>query len=222
MENKLQWDIIIFRFLTKDVNQMKVVIIGGTGTIGTAVAHELEKENEVLVVGHNSGEFQCDIASSDSITKLYKKLGFFDALVCTAGKIQFAEFSKMSEKDFYVGLNNKLMGQVNLVRIGCEYIADKGSFTLTSGILSCDPIKAGSSASMVNAAINGFVIGAAIELPRGIRINVVSPTIIEESWDKYGTFFKGYESVSASKAAMAYSKSVHGLQTGKIYKVGYL
>jgi len=200
---------------------MRVVAIGGTGTIGKAVVNELDERHDVVVVGNQRGDFQCEITSSESIQNLFSEVGPFDALVITTGKIHFADFSEMSEEEYYVGIKSKLMGQVNLVRIGSKFINDNGSFTLTSGILSVDPIRMGSSAAMVNAAIDGFVKGAAIELPRGIRINVVSPTVLKESIDKYEDFFRGYEPVHASRVALAYSKSVEGLQTGQRYTVGY-
>jgi NAD(P)-dependent dehydrogenase (short-subunit alcohol dehydrogenase family) len=116
-----------------------------------------------------------------------------------------------------VGLNSKLMGQVNCVLIGLDYMNDLGSFTLTSGILNHDPIAAGASAAMVNGAIDGFVTSAAIEMPRGIRINAVSPTVVTEALNQYGPYFRGFEPVPVQRVAHAFSKSVEGLQTGRIY-----
>jgi NAD(P)-dependent dehydrogenase (short-subunit alcohol dehydrogenase family) len=200
---------------------MKIVIVGGTGTIGKAVARELGKRHTIIVAGHSQGDFQVDIKDAQSIEKMFKAIGTFDALISTTGKVHFADFTSMKHDDYMVGLQDKLMGQVNLVLIGLNYIADHGSFTLTSGILSCEPIRYGSSASMVNGAINSFVTAAAIEMPRGIRVNAVSPTILAESMDAYGEYFHGYQPVSANIVALAYSKSVEGLQTGKVYRVGY-
>ena len=125
----------------------------------------------------------------------------------------------MQEADYAIGLHDKLMGQVNLVLIGREYVSEGGSFTLTTGVLDRDPIRQGTSASMVNGAINAFVRAAAIEMPRGQRINVVSPGVIEEAMDAYGSFFRGFEPVPAARAALAYAKSVEGAQTGQVYLV---
>lgn len=200
--------------------RMKIIVIGSSGTIGTAVEKELSARHELVLVSHRSGKVTCDMASEDSIRQMYKKAGKFDAVVVCAGDVHFEEFSKMTAAMYQIGLNHKLMGQVNLVRIGCEFIQDKGSFTLISGILNRDPILTGSSASMVNGALEGFVKGVAIELPRQIRINVVSPTVIEESMSIYGSYFRGFVPVPAAKVALAYSKSVEGLQTGQVYEVG--
>lgn len=200
---------------------MKIIIVGGTGLIGSAVAKELGPRHEIITVGHTKGDMNVDILDNKSIENLYQKIGKFDALVSTLGKVVFAEFDELDEQKFFVGLKDKLMGQVNLVTMGCRYINDNGSFTLTSGILSQNPIRSGVAASMVNGAINSFVIAAAIEMPRKIRINVVSPTVIAEAMDNYGPYFRGYMPVPASQAALAYSKSVEGLQTGQIYRVGY-
>jgi NAD(P)-dependent dehydrogenase (short-subunit alcohol dehydrogenase family) len=111
------------------------------------------------------------------------------------------------------------MGQVNLVLIGREFIADGGSFTLTTGVLDSDPIRMGTSASMVNGAVNAFVVAAAIEMPRGLRINAVSPGVITEAMPDYAPFFRGFEPVPAARAALAYAKSVEGAQTGQVYRV---
>jgi hypothetical protein len=128
-------------------------------------------------------------------------------------------WAELTPDKFNVGLQDKFMGQVNAVLAGQEFMNDGGSFTLTSGILSEDPIRFGATASPVNGALESFVRAAAIELSRGLRINVVSPTLLAESLDSYGPYFRGYQPVAASVAALAYSKSVEGSQTGQIYKV---
>jgi len=199
---------------------MNVIIVGATGTIGRAVAKEIGKRHRIISVASKHGDYQVDITDVKSIENMYKEVGKFDALIATAGKMHLAEFSAMNAQMYHVGLMDKLMGQVNLVLIGCKYINDQGSFTLTSGKLSFDPVRGGSSGSMVNAAVDGFVIGAAIEMPRGIRINAVSPTILAESAHQYGHFFPGFEPVESSRVALAYSKSVEGSQNGQIYHVG--
>lgn len=199
---------------------MKIIVVGATGTIGKAVVNELSLRHEVIKVGKNSGDFQCDCTSEKQIHELFKAIGEYDALVSTIGNVHFDVFEKMTNNLYQIGLQDKLMSQVNLVLIGREYIKDKGSFTLTSGILARDPICAGSSASMVNGAIDSFVHAVSIEMPRGLRINAVSPTVILEAMPKYASYFRGFEPVPVNRAALAYSKSVEGLQTGQVYLVG--
>ncbi len=198
---------------------MKIVIVGATGTLGQAVSAELGQRHELVRVGHTHGELQCDITDTASIRALFERIGPFDALVSTTGSLHFAALAEMHDTEYRVGLDSKLMGQVNLVLIGRDFIGDGGSFTLTSGVLNEDPIRFGSSASMVNAAVEGFVRGAAIELPRGLRINAVSPTVVEESMPRLAAYFRGYQPVSAARAALAYAKSVEGAQTGQVYRV---
>lgn len=198
---------------------MKIIIVGGTGTLGKAIANELAQRHTVIAVGHTNGEFHVDISDADSIETLYQNIGPFDALVAATGKVYFGALNEFTADQYQIGLNSKLMGQVKLVLIGLKYINKCGSFTLTSGILSHEPIVLGSSASMVNGAIDSFVQSAAIEMPHHLRINAVSPTVLSESMDRYAPYFRGFEPVSASRAALAYSKSVEGAQTGKIYRV---
>jgi len=199
---------------------MKIVVIGGSGTIGSAVVEELGSRHEVISVGHSSGDVRVDITDLESIEQMYKSVKNIDAVVLATGKVKFGDFMEMGAQEYAVGLENKLMGQVNVVLVGRNYLNDHGSFTLTSGILNRDPIRCGSSAAMVNGALEGFVKSSALEMPRGIRINCVSPTVIEEAMKDYAPFFRGFETVSAARAALAYSKSVEGLQTGEVYWVG--
>lgn len=198
---------------------MKVVIIGATGTIGLAVKAELGQRHEIVSVGRSRGDLQADITDIASLEALFARIGRFDALVATTGSVHFGALDEMTPELYRLGLADKLMGQVNLVLAGREYLNDGGSITLTSGVLSDDPIRYGSSASMVNGAIDAFVRAAAIELPRGLRINSVSPGVIAESMPSYGPYFRGFVPVPAAKAALAYSKSVEGAQTGQVYRV---
>jgi NAD(P)-dependent dehydrogenase (short-subunit alcohol dehydrogenase family) len=197
---------------------MNIILIGASGTLGQSIDRELQDRHKIIRVGHSSGEFQVDITNPSSIRRLYEQVGSFDALISATGKLHFGALAEMHAEHYNIGLQDKLMGQVNLVLIGREFANDGASFTLTSGVLSDDPIRYGSSASMVNAAIDGFVRGAAIELPRGLRINSVSPTVVEESLSSYGPYFRGFKPVPAAIAALAYAKSVEGAQTGQVYK----
>lgn len=197
---------------------MKIVIVGATGTIGKHVVKALEKDNEIIKVGSKSGDYQVDITSAESIKQLFQKIGKFDALVSTAGDGHFGPLNEMTETEFRVGLNNKLMGQVNLVLIGQHYINPKGSFTITSGSLSHDPIKLGAAVSTVNGALNSFVIGASVELDNGVRINAVSPGVVEDS-PAYFPYFPGNVPATMHLVAQAYVKSVLGAQTGQVYEV---
>lgn len=197
---------------------MKIIIIGATGTIGKHVTTALAREHEIIKAGSKSGDLQLDISSIESIESFYKAAGKFDALVCVSGDGHFGPLSSMKDTDFRIGINSKLMGQVNLVLIGQHYINPKGSFTLTSGSLAEDPIILGANLSTMNGAINGFVQGAAIELENGVRINAVAPGVVEES-PAYFPYFPGHIPVAMERVTQAYVKSALGGQTGQIYKV---
>jgi len=198
---------------------MRVLIVGASGTIGRAVVAELGERHEIISAGRSSGDVRMDMTNSESIRSAFEKAGTIDALVSTTGKAKFAPFAKMEAADYEIGLKDKLWGQVNLVLIGRRYLSEGGSFTLTSGVLDSDPIREGTSASMVNGAINAFVMAAAVEMPRGMRINAVSPGAIAEAMKDYGPFFRGFEPVPAARAALAFAKSVEGAQTGRGYRV---
>jgi len=194
------------------------LLVGATGTLGRAVHKELAPRHQVIAATRN-GKTKVDITDNGSIRRLFDSVGKVDAIACAAGHVHFGPLAQMTEELFAVGLRDKLMGQVNLTMIGREWLNDGGSITLISGILAEQPIRAGASASMVNGALEAFVRAAAIELPRGLRINVVSPNVFAESMPGYAPFFRGFEAIPVARAALAYSRSIEGAQTGQIYRV---
>lgn len=197
---------------------MKIVIVGASGTIGKKVTEAVRGENEIITAGSKSGDLQVDITSTESIEAFYKQIGNFDALVSVTGSGYMGPFKSMTAKDFNIGLQSKLLGQVNLVLVGQHYVNAKGSFTLTSGILAQDPVIMASNLSTVNAGINSFAKAAAIELENGVRINAVSAGVVEDSPD-YFPYFPGHIPVSMDKVANAYYKSVFGPLTGQVFEV---
>lgn len=196
-----------------------ILIVGGTGTIGKAIQQALLPRHRLIVASRTNGDIKVDVTQPGAIETLYKTIGTVDAVIVTIGGVHFAPLDKMDAALYDIGLRTKLMAQVNLVTLGLAHLSDGGSFTLTSGILNRDPIRHGSSAAMVNGALDGFVKGAAIDLTRGLRINVVSPTILSESRSRFGDSFLGYKAVDAETVAQAYIKSVEGAQTGQVYIV---
>ena len=197
---------------------MKVVVIGASGTVGKAVVEELGKRHEIVTVGAGSGQYRADFADIAQVRAAFEQIGKVDAVVVAAGSLHFAPLAEFTPELFYVGLNSKLMGQVNVALVARDYLNDGGSITLTSGIVAEQPIRNGASATMVNVAVEGFVRAAAIELPRGLRINAVSPTVLEESMAGYGPFFIGFEPVAGKRVALSYARSVDGAQSGQIYR----
>ena len=193
---------------------MRILLIGGTGTIGKAIYDLLSTTHEVVRASRNGEELTVDISSPESIQQMYAKAGRFDALISAAGAARFVPLAKLSEEDFSFCLANKLMGQVNLVRLGAETIADGGSFTLTSGILSQYPMPGSAAISLVNAGLEGFARAAALELPRGVRINVVSPPWVRETLEAMGR--DPLPGMPAAKVAQAYRESVEGSRSGEV------
>ncbi len=200
---------------------MKIIVIGASGTVGRVVAEELSRQHEVIRVGRIHGYEQVDITSQHSVQALFEKIGPVDAIVSAAGSLYFGPLSTMTDRDFDQGLQDKLLGQIRLALTGQHYLNDGGSITLISGIVADEPIAQGVNATTVNVGLAGFVRAAACELPRGIRINLISPTVLSESVEAYDGFFPGFSSVPAAAVAQAYRRSVEGIQSGRVYKVGY-
>lgn len=196
---------------------MKIIIVGATGTMGKHLTGAFEKDHEIIKASTKGGDIQVDITSTESIENMYKQAGPFDALICTAGPTYVGPWKKMTDKEFRKGIDGKLMGQINLVLIGQHYINPKGSFSLITGALTHEPQLNFANASASNGAVEGFVRAAAIELENGIRINAVSPTVIENS-PQYFPYFPGEIPTTMKQLEYGFRKSVFGANTGQIIR----
>lgn len=198
---------------------MRILIVGGKGTIGRAIVEKLKKHHELIIAGRTSGDVQVDLTSVESIETMFKKVGHVDAIVNASGTAKFQPIEEMTPEDNLVAVQSKLLGQINLALIGQKYLRRDGSITLTTGIMKDDPIPGGASAAMANGGVAAFVKSAAIDFTHGIRINCVSPNVLVESYDKFQDSFRGFVPVPAERVAMAFVKSVEGKQTGQEYRV---
>ncbi|MEM6895462.1 MAG: short chain dehydrogenase [Bacteroidota bacterium] len=198
---------------------MKILIVGGNGTIGKKVSAHFKTSNEVIIAGRTQGDVLVDIADSQGIAKMFAQIGPVNAIVCIAGEAKWDTFQNLSEEDYYVGVRSKLMGQVNLVRLGLEYLNKGGSITLSTGILADDPVVLTASAAMVNGGIHSFVKAAALELDHGHRLNVVSSGMVEDAYERYKDFFPGHNPIPMRKVINGYVRSVNGKGNGEIIRI---
>lgn len=190
---------------------MKIIVVGATGTIGSAIVKALECRHEVIPASRKSA-VRADIDDPASIAALYATIGSFDAVVCAAGSATYKALAALSAADFALGLQSKFMGQVNLALLARDYLSDGGSITLTSGVWGIEPPPNAVAISPMNAAIDGFVRAAAVELPRGLRINAVSPPLIgEPAWENGRV-----KVMSATDMARAYLEVIEGSATGTV------
>ncbi|MEL7249270.1 MAG: short chain dehydrogenase [Bacteroidota bacterium] len=197
---------------------MKIFLIGGNGTIGRRLVEHFQDEHEVIIGGRTGADVSIDIADSASIAKALEQVGQVNAIICAAGEAKWAPFSELSEEDFYIGLRSKLMGQVNLVRLGQQYVRDGGSITLSTGILADDPVVKTTSAAMVNGAIHSFVRAVDLEMERGVRVNVVSLGVVADAYEKYKDYFPGHNPIPTTKVVNAYVRSVQGHGRGQVIR----
>ena len=193
---------------------MRIIVIGGGGTIGKVIVGALAGKHEVLIAGRTAGDYAVDMSSPESLKAFFESVGEVDAIVSAAGAARFGPLDKLTDEDFDFSLKNKLMGQVNVARFGAKVVRDGGSITLTSGTLASEPSPGSAAISLVNAGLEGFVRAAALDLPRGIRINIVSPPWISETLAAMGS--DTGHGLPATKVAEAYVASIEGTQTGKV------
>lgn len=198
---------------------MKILIIGGNGTIGKHLVSRFKETDEVLVAGRNSGDVTVDMSSGTSIAAMFQKVGMVDAVIVVAGDAKWDAFENLSEDDFYIGIKSKMMGQVNMVRHGLDYVNNGGSITLTTGILADEPVNMTTSAAMVNGAIQSFTKAVALEVTHGKRVNCVSADLVTDAYEKYKDYFPGNTPVPMNKVVDGYVKSVKGKINGEIIRI---
>ena len=197
---------------------MNVLVIGGHGTIGRKVVERLQEKHNVIIAGRTAGDVLIDIADIKSIEEGLSKLDALDAIICAAGEARWNDFNALSEDDYYVGIRSKLMGQVNLVRIGKNYLKNGGSITLSTGVLADIPVLKTTSAAMVNGAIHSFVKAVDLEIENQIRVNVVSLGLVEDAYEKYKDYFPGHNPIPMHKAVNVYIRSIEGSMRGQILR----
>jgi NAD(P)-dependent dehydrogenase (short-subunit alcohol dehydrogenase family) len=195
---------------------MKIIIVGASGAVGRTAVDALSGRHELIRVGRNGGDVQMDIEDESSIRSMYEKVGKIDAVISAVGHVHFGPIDEMTGENVLESIAGKAMPQINLVLLGLEHMNDGGSFTLTSGVTNRDPIRGGSAAAAANGALDGFVVGAAVDMPRGIRINAVSPEVLESCREAYDGFFPGHTHVSDEAVGTAYCKAVEGCLSGQV------
>jgi NAD(P)-dependent dehydrogenase (short-subunit alcohol dehydrogenase family) len=197
---------------------MKILIIGSSGLIGKAIHDALCVEHQVFGAHRGSVEYPVDITKSESIKSLLESLPKLDAIVNAAGSAPFKDFDLLTENDYYMGIKDKMMGQVNLVHIAKDYLTTNGSITLTTGILADYPEPGSTALALVNGALHSFILAAAAVIKNGIRLNTVSPGAVEGTIGLSEQFAK-HSAVSLNVIISAYKASVFGTKTGHIFKI---
>jgi NAD(P)-dependent dehydrogenase (short-subunit alcohol dehydrogenase family) len=194
---------------------MKIIVIGATGTIGAKVTQALAANgHEVVSVARSSREIRVNLDEPATVRAMFDKIRDADAVISCAGNAAFKPFAQLTDADYELGLRSKLMGQVSLARIATDQLRDGGSITLTTGILAMHPMPGSVSVSMVNAGLEGFVRAAALELPRNLRINAVSPPWVKETMIKLG--MDPSPGLASADVAKSYVAAVEGSHQGKV------
>jgi NAD(P)-dependent dehydrogenase (short-subunit alcohol dehydrogenase family) len=197
---------------------MRIVLVGGSGTIGRRLAPELGQRHEVVVAGRTSGDVRVDITSAESIEAMYGQVPGIDAVVGMAASGALDEFATLTDAQLLENMRGKFFGQANLVLIGQHYVNPGGSFTLTSGVFADQPARGVTGGGVVSGALHSFVLSAALELQGRHRVNVVSPTIVGDSVDEYGELFPGLSSVPMATLVGHYVDCIEGEATGRIIR----
>ena len=116
---------------------------------------------------------------------MFDRVGVLEGIVCTGGAARFKPWDQTTDEDWAFCLANKLMGQVNVVRLGAPKVRAGGAITLTTGVLAQHPMPGGAMITTVNAAVEAFVRAAAVE-PLAVRVNAVSPGWVTETLQAMG------------------------------------
>jgi NAD(P)-dependent dehydrogenase (short-subunit alcohol dehydrogenase family) len=190
---------------------MKVIVVGATGTLGRAVVSALEPAHEVVRASRR-GPVRVDLEDPGSLDALFAAVPDPDAVICCAASGPLVSLESVTDQEFAAGLQGKLLGQAALARRALRHLRDGGSVVLTGGTFAA-PLAGGSLGALVNAGLEGFVRNAAAELPRGLRINVISPGWIRETLEGLG--MDGSDGTPVAEVAAAYVKVIEGAAQGQ-------
>ncbi|SJM62439.1 short chain dehydrogenase [Gulosibacter sp. 10] len=196
---------------------MKILLIGATGHVGSAARQALEDRHEIIAASRSS-EPGVDLLDPDSVARLFERVGTVDAVISAFGAAPVKPFAELAREDYLQAFERKALSQIDLVRIGAPHVADGGSFTLTTGVLSREPVPRFTAAAMANGAVEAYVMAVAPELPRGIRINAVSPSVLQSAPD-YHAAFRGFVPVPSERVGAAFARCVEGSITGRALAV---
>ena len=190
----------------------RVLVVGASGLLGRNIATVLGDTAEVVEASRSGSSEIVDITHPRSIEQLFGRIGEVDAVICVAGMVPFLPWQETTGQDWGIGVSSKLMGQVDLVRIGAPFVRDGGALILTTGVLAEHPIPGSSIVTTVNSAVDGFVRAAAIEVGRGVRVNAVSPGWITETMEAMG--MDSSAGLPAAEVARVYARLLDEDVTG--------
>ena len=195
----------------------KIVVVGATGRLGRVVVGGLS-DYEVVRAGRSGPDLKIDALDFESVSDVFASVGTFDGLISCIGGTPFKTFEELTMEDFALGLSKKCFSQLNLAKAAIPYLTENGSITLTSGIIGDEPILAGSCAAAANGALNMCVSTLAAEYAGKLRINIVSPSIIEHSVEDYGMLFDGFEPTSKKRIVEAYRRTITAPISGRVLR----
>jgi NAD(P)-dependent dehydrogenase (short-subunit alcohol dehydrogenase family) len=195
----------------------KIVVVGATGRLGRVVVGGLN-DYEVIRAGRSGPDLKIDALDFESVSDVFASIGTFDGLISCIGGTPFKTFEELTMEDFALGLSKKCFSQLNLAKAAIPYLTENGSITLTSGIIGDEPILAGSCAAAANGALNMCVSTLAAEYAGKLRINIVSPSIIENSVEDYGMLFDGFEPTSKKRIVEAYRRTISAPISGRVLR----
>ena len=162
----------------------RFLVIGGAGLLGAEVVKALGA-GQCVVASRRAGE-RVDIADPKSLAALFDRVGEVDGIVCTGGAARFRPWDQLTDDDWAFSLANKLMGQINVVRLGANRVRRGGAITLTSGLAAQYPAPGSAIITTVNAAVEAFVRAVAVEPAITARVNAVSPGWVAETLQAMG------------------------------------
>ncbi|GLK99267.1 short chain dehydrogenase [Dactylosporangium matsuzakiense] len=198
---------------------MRIIVVGGAGTIGQRLVPILRSRgHDVVVAGRTSGDVHVDLTVHTTIEAMYRNAGTVDCVVSIAAHGALDEFTALTSDALLANMRAKFFGQVDLVLTGQHFCADRAGFVLTSGIFADQAWPRVTGGGVISGALHSFVLSAAIELPREMRINVVSPTMVGDSVDAFADQFPGMRQVPMDELVGHYLRCVEGNDTGRIIR----
>jgi NAD(P)-dependent dehydrogenase (short-subunit alcohol dehydrogenase family) len=183
------------------------LVTGGSSGIGLATAHRFIADGaQVVITGRNQTTLDaavaelgdrawgmsCDVSKLEDLDRTFaqvkKQFGRVDVLFANAGIAPFVPFEAVTEEHFDVLFDINVRGLFFTVQKALPLLSPGAAVILNASVVAHSGLPNTSVYAATKAAVRSLGRTLAAELsPRGTRVNVVSPGLVETPlWEKLG------------------------------------
>ena len=172
----------------------KIIILGGSGAIGSSIAKELIQKNYApILISKNKNDIKliakkldcqyyvCDVLNTEKLTQTIQEIGdeIFGLAYCV-GSINLKPFKLAKENNFLESYKINTLGAINAIKAAQEsLLKNNGSILLFSSVAVQQGFINHSIISTAKGAIEGLTLSLAAEFAPKIRVNCIAPSLTD-------------------------------------------